>query len=233
MGVPTRFPAGLSTQPVNYNLGNYPNPDPTKVYTHFNDFPQYTAANWTVETGANAGTAAAAAGQGGVVTLTTAAVGAADYENIRWVNQDFNFSSAQEVWFSTRLKVSEVTASIVLAGLVAAAPGATETPTGGIYFKKSAGAATVDLVLTKASSSTTLSAVTTLTANTYVTLGFYYNGKDTVTVFVNGAPVGSQTTLTNLPTATALSHGVGVVSGEAVAKTLTVDWLLSSQARDA
>jgi hypothetical protein len=233
MGTPTRYPSGVSTQNVDRLLGNYPNPDPTKVYTNFEDFVHYTAGNWTVATGANAGAAAAAAGQGGLVTLTTAAVGTADYENLTTTPLDINFVAGQEVWFSTKMKLSVVTAPIALAGLVGSAPGATLTPTSGMYFVKPAGAATVDFVLRLASTSTTLSAVATLVADTFVNLGFYYNGKDEVSVFVNGTKVAGQTVLTNLPVGTNLGQALGVVNGAAVATVLTADWLMTSQARTA
>ena len=231
MAKPTRYPSGVSTQYSRQTLGNLPFPDPTKVYMHFDDFSVYRAADWTVATGVNAGAVASVAGQGGLIALTTAAVTAADFETIVATPLDFNFVAGQEVWYSTYLKLSEITASIALAGYVGSAPGATLTPTSGIYFRKAAATATVDLVVRLASTSTTLSAVTTLVANTYVKLGFYYNGKDQITAYINDVEAGSQVILTNLPVATPLSHSFGVVSGETVVKTLTADWVLSSQAR--
>lgn len=231
MTSPTRYPAGVSTQQSGFVLGNYPNPDPSKVYTHFDDFPQYRAADWTVTTGANVGVVASAQGQGGLITLTTTAVTAADFVNIVSAPLDFNFIAGQEVWYSARLKLSEVTLAIALAGLVGSAPGATESPTSGIYFRKLAGSANVDLVITLASVSVTLPAVTTLLTNTNVKLGYYYNGKDAVTVYVNDVAVATQSNLTTLPVATALTPALGIVSGETVAKVMTVDWVLASQVR--
>ena len=233
MATPTRYPSGISTQAVGRNLANYPMPDPTKAFTHFDDFIRYAAAEWTVGTGVNAGTAAATAAKGGAILLTTAAVSTADYESLAANPATFNFASTDQVWFYTRLQASEVTASIILAGLTAGALGATLAPTDGIYFKKNAAAATIDLVLTKASTSTTLASVATLTAATNIKLGFYYNGKDAVDVFVNEVKVASQSTLTNLPTATALTTGFGIVNGAAAAKTLQVDFTLGAQDRGA
>jgi len=231
MSNPTRFKNGVNNSQPGYNLANLPHTTTLQAFQHFDDFVQYVAADWTVTTGANAGTTALTAGQGGRIILTTAAVSTADYEAIQKTPATFNFSSTQQVWFEVKMQASVVAASILLAGITAGSLGATLAPTDGIYFKKNAAAATVDLVLTKASTSTTLASVATLVAATDVRLGFYYNGKDAVEVYVNDSLVARQSTLTNLPTATALSASLGVVNGAAVATTLTSDFVLAAQDR--
>lgn len=229
MATPTRYPTGVSTQAVGRILGNYPNPDPTKEYTHFTDFSTYTAADWTV-TAVGTSTTASVAGQGGRITLTTGAV-LNDAETILATPLDFNFTAAQQVWFYTKLQAADVTLPAIVAGLFASLAG-TLVITDGIYFRKNAAAVGVwDLVLTLASTSTTLASITVGTAATDVELGFYYNGKDAVDVFVNEVKVASQTILTNLPVATALGYGVGIANGTAAAKTLTVDFMLAAQDR--
>ena len=242
MAVPTRYLSGVSTQSVTQSLGNFPLPNPSAVYLRFDDFNQYRAADWTVTTGANAGTAASVNGPGGLIALTTAAVSTADYEHLNAAPLDITFNYGQQVWHTTQLKISEIVTSSFFTGIIAGAPGPTIAPTDGIYLRKLSGVSTIDLVLVKASISTvvTLPAIykdsngvlqPVLTANTNVKLGFYFNGKDTVSAFVNDYMTGSQTILTNLPVGILLSQAMGLVNGSAVAKTLTVDWALSSQDR--
>lgn len=235
MATPQRYPSGVSTQAVGKTLGMLPIPDPTKAYTRFDDFPTYTAADWTVavtSTGANA----AAAGQGGLITQTTA-IGATDYTTIASNPADFNFVATQQVWFETRLKIDDVTVPTMLAGLVAGTIAAfTATPpTSGIWFYK-APAATAITLITRVASGTAISLAVPvdtglLVAGTNIRLGFYYNGKDSIDVFVNGNKVASQTTLTQLPVATALSPAVGVGSGAGGVAIQTVDYILAAQDR--
>lgn len=234
---PVRYPSGVSTQAVGKSLGMFPMPDPTKTYTHFEDFPTYTAADWTVavtSTGANA----AAAGQGGVITQTTA-IGATDYTTIASNPTAFNFVATQQVWFETRLTIDNVTIPTMLAGLVAGTIAAfTATPpTSGIWFYK-APAATAVTLITRVGSGTAISLsvpidAALLVAGTNIRLGFYYNGKDAIDVFVNGNKVASQTTLTQLPVATALTPAVGVGSGAGGVAVQTVDYILAAQDRTA
>ena len=229
MATPQRYPSGVSTQAVGRNLGTYPMPDPTKVYTHFEDFPRYAAADWTV-TAVGTSTTATANGVGGRVILTTGSV-SADAETIINASTDFNFSTSQQVWGYYKLQAADVTTPAIVVGLFASLPG-TLVITDGIYFRKNAAAAGVwDFVLTKASTSTTLASVAVGANATDIELGFNYNGKDAVDIFVNEVKVASQTTLTNLPAAVALAHGVGIANGGAAAKTATVDFMLSAQER--
>jgi hypothetical protein len=231
MSNPTRFQNGLSNHAIGKPLANMPYPDATRTYINSNDFQFYRAGDWTVITGTNAGAAAPLAGQGGLATLTTAAVSAADYESLTDSTLDINFSSLQQVWFSSRVKLSVIPAPVFLTGLTDGAT-ATLAPVNGMYFKKNATNSTVDFVMTKASVSTTLASVATLVAGTFIRLAFYYNGKDAVDVFVNDVKVTSQSTLTNLPIVS-IGQTVGVVNGAAVATVATVDWLVSAQDRDA
>lgn len=228
---PTRLPSGLSTQAVGRNLGMYPNPDPTKTVTKFDDFTPYTVDNYTV-TAVGTGTVAAAVGLGGRVLLTTSA-GATDAETIALIAPPFNFTSLQQVWGYFRLQASDVTNPALVVGLVAALPG-TLVITDGIYFRKNAAAVGLwDLVLAKASVYTTLASVATGVVATDVELGFYYNGKNSVDVFVNEIKVASQSVITNLPTGVALTPAAGILNSTTVANSLNLDFSLVAQDRGA
>jgi len=62
-----------------------------------------------------------------------------------------------------------------------------------------------------------------------IALAFYFNGVDTLEYYVDGVKKGSVTT-TSFPT-TELNLSFCIQNGEAVAKTLTVDYVLSCKER--
>ena len=102
-----------------------------------------------------------------------------------------------------------------------------------MYFNKVAGASTIDFIVRKSSTSTTQSAVATLVDGTFIRLGYYYNGKDSVDVFVNDNKVYSQTVLTNLPTSTAMAIALGLKAAATAPTTsdLIVDFVMAASDR--
>ena len=232
MATPTRFPAGVSTQKVNQTLGMFGQPDPTDPIVDFHDFQQYVAADWTVTNTTTHATIGLTAGAGGLISLAGGASSVTnDIAAIISNPLDFNFASTQQVWFYTGFKVTTAANDQIQLGVSAA--NSALTPTAGMYFNKSAGASTIDFIVRKSSTSTTQSAVATLANDTFIRLGFYYNGKDAVDVFVNDNKVYSQTVLTNLPTSTALALAAGLKAAATAPTTsdLIVDFLMASQDR--
>jgi len=232
MASPTRYPAGVSTQSVGAPLGQYPLPDPTAEYTHFDDFNAYRAAEWTVTNTTSHATIGSVAGPGGLLSI---AGGGASVTNdigaIIFAPLDFNFSTTQPVWFYTSIKATTAANDQLQVGLTSS--NAALTPTDGIYFNKAAGTAAIDFVVRKSSTSTTRAAVATLANNTFLQLAFYYNGKDAIDVFVAGVKVYTQLVLTNLPSAVALATAFGVKAAATAPTTsnLVIDYALAAQGR--
>lgn len=238
MASPSRFLNGISTAAVNTNLGNFPLPDPTEACVAFYDFNQYVAGDWTVTNTTSHATiglvaASATVPAGGVIGLVGGASSAStDVAAIQANPANMYFASGTPVWFYGHLKLDVAANNQVIFGIASSL--ATAAPTDGIYFSKAAAAATVDFVVRKSSTSTTQTTVATLSDATSVELGFYYNGKDAVDVFVNEKKVYSQTVLTNLPTAVALAPGL-VMKLAATAPTTAYaysDFILAAQGRN-
>lgn len=232
MTTPTRFPSGVSTQKVNQTLGMFGQPDPTNPIVDFHDFQHIVAADWTVTNTASHATIALTAGAGGLLSLAGGASSVTnDIAAIISNPLNFNFASTKQVWFYTGFKVTTAANDQIQLGITAA--NSALTPADGIYFNKAAGASTIDFIVRKSSTSTTQSAVATLVGGTFIRLGFYYNGKDAVDVFVNDAKVYSQTVLTNLPTSTALATALGLKAAATAPTTsdLIVDFALAAQDR--
>lgn len=229
MPAPTRYPSGVSTARPGANTGNYGLPDPSGWHTYFNDFDTYVAADWTVtETGD--GTQALTDADGGVLLLTDAA---ADDNSIfmQKVGESFLMEAGKPAVFKARFKVSDATQSDLVIGLQITDTSPLDA-TDGIYFTKADGSASLSAVCRKnaTTGSTSLTAAT-LADDTYVVVGWYYDGKSSVTVFVNDVSVGTlDGTSTYLPD-TELTVSFGIQNGEAVAKTMSLDYLLAAKKR--
>lgn len=236
MGTPSRFTNGLTTVPKANPLGMYGLPDPTEWHSYFNDFDHYVAANWTV-TAVGTGTAALTNIDGGALLLTNSA---ADNDSIQLqqVGESFALTAGKRAFFKARFKVSDATQSDLIIGLcvtdttlMGATAGAGVTD--GIFFSKDDGVATLDVQCQKnATTGQTRSAgVATLANDTFVTVAWAYDGKSEVAYFVNDVQLGTLAgTAAYLPDTT-LAVSFGLMNGEAVAKTMTVDYLFAATER--
>jgi hypothetical protein len=203
-------------------------PAATIFHTYFEDFDYYTAADWTVtETDAGA-TQALTDGDGGLLLITNTAADN-DLVSLQKKGESFRFESGKALFFEARFKVSDATQSDVVIGLQIT----DTTPldvTDGVFFIKADGAATVDFRVEKNNTATTASAMATMANDTYIRLGFYYDGVSAVQYFVNGSIAGSSVT-TNLPDDEDMTITIAIQNGEAAAKTMTVDYVYVAKER--
>jgi hypothetical protein len=236
MGTPSRFPNGLTTVPKANPLGMYGLPDPTEWHSYFNDFDHYVAANWTV-TVVGTGTAALTNLDGGALLLTNSA---ADNDSIQLqqVGESFALTAGKRAFFKARFKVSDATQSDLIIGLcvtdttlMGATAGAGVSD--GVFFSKDDGVATLDVQCQKNATTgqTRAAAIATLANDTFVTVAWAYDGKGEVAYFVNDVQLGTLAgTAAYLPDTT-LAVSFGLMNGEAVAKTMTVDYLFAATER--
>jgi hypothetical protein len=229
----TNYIDGVTQVADSSTLGTYTMPDPTQMHTWFDDFDDYVAAEWTItETGT--GTRAVGNLANGILVITNAAADD-DANFLQWSGatnaatvETWKFATGKRLWFKTKFKLSDATQSDFVMGLQIT----DTTPlavTDGVYFLKADGSATLNLLVTKDSTSTTTAAAT-LVDDTYVTVGFVYDGKSTINIFVDDNRVASSVT-TNLPDDEELTISFGVQNGEAVAKVLSLDYIMVSEDR--
>lgn len=143
------------------------------------------------------------------------------------------------MFFEARFKVSDATQSDVVLGLQIT----DTTPldvTDGIFFLKADDAATVDFRVEKDNTAATAAACATLVSDTFIRLGFSYNGRPTVEagvttyqfqVFVDGVFKTYVNATTTAPDDEDLCISFGVQNGEAVAKTMTIDYIFAALER--
>lgn len=200
------------------------------AHVFFDDFDKFAAADWTVtttEAGAGSATEALANADGGVLLLTNAA-GDDDLDFLQKVGESFKPEAGHRLWFGARLKVSDATQSDWVMGLQIT----DTTPlavSDGIYFRKDDGDTQIDFVVVKDSVATTVTSVGLNADDTYVVLGFTYDGVGKVVPFVNGA-AGSAVT-TNLPDDEELTISFGIQNGAAAVKTMSVDYVYAAKER--
>ena len=228
----TRFPSGLTNNGPDDILAALLDADPTKMHVYFNDFNDYTAGDWTVTETDGSATEATTAGDGGLLLITNTAA-----DNDAVVMQKtpaaFAMTAGKQAWFKVKFKVSDATQSDIQFGVVIV----DTTPldaTDGIYFIKNDDAATVDFIVRKnaTTGSTIATSVATLSNNTYVTLGWYYDGISLVQYSVDDVIKGAVSgTSAFLPDATNLTVSMMIQNGEAVAKTMTVDYIFAAVER--
>ena len=224
----TRFPNGVTNVGEQSLFAELGQPAATNFHTYFEDFDYYTAGDWTVtETDAGA-TQALTDGDGGLLLITNTAADN-DLVSLQKKGESFRFESGKALFFEARFKVSDATQSDVVIGLQIT----DTTPldvSDGVFFIKADGAATVNFLVEKNNTATTASSIATMADDTYIRLGFYYDGSSAVQYFVNGTYTGSSVT-TNLPDDEDMTVTIAIQNGEAVAKTMTVDYVYVAKER--
>ena len=224
----TRFPNGVTNGAENAPFADLNMPAPTLYHTYFEDFDYYVAADWTVTETDSGATQALADGDGGLLLITNTAADD-DLVSLQKKGESFLFAAGKPLFFEARFKVSDATQSDVVIGLQIT----DTTPldvTDGVFFIKADGSTSVSLLVEKNNTATTTSSVATLADDTFITLGFYYDGASSIQYSVNGTVTGTSA-VTNLPDDEALTVTMAIQNGEAVAKTMTVDYVFVAKQR--
>lgn len=226
---PTRFFDGVTTVRGHNPLGMFGMPDPTRWHVFWEDWDYHVAASWTV-TKTGAGTNALTDENGGVLLLTNAA---ADNDAVYYnkVGEGFLMASGKKAFFKARFKVSDATQSDFVMGLQIT----DTTPldaTDGIYFMKDDGDTQLDVYVRKDATTGSTSATNIATVGTsYFTVAWAYDGKSAVKYFVDDVHLGTLDGSSSFLPDTELTVSFGVQNGEAVAKTMSVDYIFAALER--
>lgn len=227
----SRFTGGVTTSTKTATTGQMGLIDPSMYHVWFDDFDKYTAADWTItttEAGAGSATEAVSDADGGVLLITNDdADNDADF--FQWASETYTFTAGKKLFFKARVKVSDATQSDFVLGLQIT----DTTPldvTDGVFFQKDDGDANLDVHVEKDGTATSSTAVHTVVDDTWMVLGFAYNGLDAVDFFVDDARVATLA-VANLPDDEELTISFGIQNGEAAAKTMSVDYILVAKER--
>jgi hypothetical protein len=232
----TRFPNGVNNAPLGVNdiFNSLKGLDPTQYHTFFDDFDFYTAADWTV-TEVGTATQALTDVDGGVLLISNSA-GIADSSYQQKVGSSFQPKVGKKIYFETQFAVSDATQSVVVAGLQVT----DTTPldaTDGIYFTKADGSTEVSIVCRRNATTGSVTAVVgNLDDNTYARLAFFYDGDQRLYYAMDKVVLGYLTVATSsngapyLPD-TILTPSFGIGNGEAVIKTMSMDYIFAAKDR--
>lgn len=225
----SRLPGGITNVAESSIFSDMKQPVPTIYGTYYNDFFSYVAADWVV-TATGSTTQALAAGNSGLLLLTNSAANN-DLLALQKTPAMSLMDPLKPAFFSTRFKVDNATNSAFVMGMQVI----DTTPldvTDGIYFLKSAASAALSIISRKDATTggTTVTNIGTVADDTFLTLGWYYDGVSKLTYSVNGAIVGA-IDITNFFPDTNLTVSFAVQNGTAAARSMTVDWIYQSQER--
>ena len=203
-----------------------PYPSDQTFYGYFNDFMTYNSGDWTITTteagGGDASEAVTSSAGGALLITNDAADNDADFFNLK--GEGFKLSSSKKAYFSARFKVSDATQSDFVMGLHITDTSPLDV-TDGIFFISADGAATLDFQVEKDNTATTTSSVATMANDTFITTSWFIDpDRDALYYSINnGTPLKS--VATNLPNDEDLTISFGIQNGEAVAKTMTIDYI--------
>ena len=231
----TNFPNGITNADRGTELERLILPDPTQAHVYFNDFTTYVAGDWTITTteGGTGNASEALTNVAGGALLITNDDADNDSDEFQLAVESFKFASGKKSWFKTRFKVSDATQSDWIIGLCITDTTLIDAMSDGVYFKKDDGDASIDFALELNGSATEASGIATQSDDTFVTLGWYFDGDTTngIKYYVDGTHKGTQTTMTNLCTDEELAVSFALQNGAAAAKTMTLDYIYAAQER--
>ena len=187
-----------------------------------NHFYNYVAGDWTItETGS--GSRIVTDEVGGVLLVTNAAADD-DANRFQLVGEAFKPAAGKRIWVEGKFKISDATQSDFLfgIGITDTAPLATADA---IKFQKDDGDTNIDFLISNGSVDTLLPAVGTI-GTSYIKYGFKITGTDKVEYWIDGIKKGTSTVA--LP-ATEMRLSMLIQNGEAVAKTMSVDYIHAVQ----
>ena len=233
MSSPQRYSKGVTNVDSSKTMGQLIVPDPTSVQVFMDDFMKFVPGDWFItrtHAGSTSGAETIGDATGGVLAFYPAN---ADDDNtffqykatpnVTTASEIFTLESTKKLWFKARLKVSDTGDSDFFIGLQSADTTPLTAPVDAVWWKSDDGDDYLDFGMYAASVSTlSETAIATIVDDTYFTVGFYWDGVDTIQYFYNDVIQGSSTA--TYPTA-AMTVSFGVQNGSAAARTMSVDYI--------
>ena len=228
----THFTSGVTNVTADSTFGKVKAPDPTKYHMYHNDFDTYLASDWTITTtegGSGNASEALGDGDGGLLVITNDDA-YDDNDFLQLVKEGFKYEAGKQLAFKARFKTSDADASDVVMGLQLT----DTTPldvTDGIFFLLTDGSTTLQFIVEKDGTQSTLDLSTAMADDTFMSVGFVYTPADQkFHVYQNNVEVGTVVN-TNAPDDEELTVSFGIQNGAAASKVLTVDYVTAMKER--
>jgi len=193
-----------------------------------------TGSGWIltiVDTDTDGGASQAIEDAAGGILALTVDDNALDRVNLQLNAEPFKLASGKPLYYECRFAVdcAAIANPTVIVGLCIKDTDLTGGMSDGVYFVKDNGDANLDFVCEKDSSETKTDTGIDLVDNTFVTVGFYFDGAGNVTCNVNGTEIATHNT--NIPDDEELTISFAQLNGEANANVLRLDYYKVAQVR--
>jgi len=237
-GSTSNFDFGITNNTIQNVLGSLRTVDPTVTHEYMNDFDDFFTDEWTITKSLDnaQATVSLAEEDGGILVLTNEGGESSDnnFIGLQKFIRSFQFEIGIRLYFKARFKISDAIQSDLIIGLQIT----DTTPfsvSDGVYFQKVDGNTTLDFHVVKNSTASTKTAIATLTTDTYITVGFVYDGDSDIKYYagVNSREpdyVG-KVAITNLPDDEVLGISIALQNGEAIAKSMSIDYIYIAKER--
>lgn len=233
----TRFPNGVGTVAEGNTLGKMAQPDPSQFQTYWADFIDYlgpvgavndTVNNWTSSGDSNQGIIYQdQIGGEGIVGVAGGTVIDTDAYLIRTPLNMFALLMGRELWFKTAVQSATSGNADYIVGL---ADEADLEPADGIFFRHQGTGRIWNLVLREGLIET-VSPDIDLTDIFRWDFGFYWDGLETVTYFLNDVQIGSIPVTEDLLPSPSVVPMFGVVAHQAILMQLSLNYIFVAQPR--
>jgi hypothetical protein len=196
------------------------------VIQYMNDFlvaGDYSASDWVVtETDSSATQAIAADVLGGALVLTNSTTD--DHVvQLQSAEEWFKLTLGKQAWFECRVKCDKATQSEFFFGFATTDTDIWTGTTDSVGFRKVDATATLTS-LTEDNTSETTNDVATVSADTYMVLGFHYDGSGQVKFYVDRSLAATHTA--NIEATNKLALTLSLKNGEGTSTTaITIDYI--------
>lgn len=205
-----------------------------EICSYFNDFirsTDYDANDWTItttEAGSGSATESLAADEkyGALIILNDNADN--DVDNLQMNEENWKLESGKQVWYESRIKVSDATESDLFVGLAITDTTARDA-SDRVGFAKADGSTALSCESVKNSTSESTASIATVVDDTYLVVGFHYDGKSKIEFYIDRELVATHST--TIPDDENLAVTLNIQNGAAAAKSLTVDYIYVAQER--
>ena len=216
------------------NLPASQNPDYLTYMDDFTGIALDTTNDWTLIKDSSATAALGADAENGTLVLTSQATTDNDGASVQG-NEIFAVSSGRDIWFETKLFVTDAEGdnTEICVGLTvnfATNPEAMLTAADRIVFQVDDGDSNIDCITEKDGTATTTDSGVDISDDTYVTLGFHVSDDAKVEFFVDRNLVATHTA--NIPDDENLTIAAMSISGDATGtKATTLDYMFAASDR--
>lgn len=193
---PSRLPGGATTDQPYGPLADSGYGNPFFYHQFADDFDNALGATGLYTITAAGGSIAHAPGDGGIALFTTGAT-ASQFAQLQLPNPSFTLpqgaGAGKKLFYLTRIQISDVVNSVVIAGLCASSANVFSTNTDALFFYKQSGGTNLFLISAVGGASTTIglpAGTYNLVNNTNIDLAFYVDGYGNVNVFSSPNMVG-------------------------------------------